>query len=280
MGGKGGSRGGGGSASAETSLTREQAAIAREIFERTRGLRGGLIGAAERRLGLPLTQGRTTQVQVGVGRRGRPIFEDRFISDPEAEGALFGPRAPEREALELGFTGAREDILSRVPVRGGQLNRVLSDIEVDRARSIGALEAEATREATDIATGAAFEAPRVALGGLGGAAAGFGRAANREFEQQQVKNAQLGSAGAAIGGLVKKCWIALGLYGNGMRFRLARSWIFDHWQGRTAGIVRKTYLVCGATVAWFVKRSPLCSRLIKPFFDLAVKKELELLRNG
>ena len=268
-------RSGGGAASAETALSREQAVIVRELYEQTRGLRGGLIGAAERRLGLPLTQGETRD---GV-----------FFPMSEAGGALFGPGAPEREALELGFTGAREDILSRVPARGGQLNRILSDIEVDRARSIGALEAEATREATDIATGAAFEAPRLALGGLGAAAEGFGRAATRQSQSETAKGQGIGQVFGSIlsaagvssaGNKIGRCWIALALYGDGMRFRLARSWIFDHWQGTGVKTIRQIYLLIGPAVAWIVTRSRLSRKFIKPFFDLALRKELELMRNG
>jgi len=264
--------GGGRAASAETDLSREQARIAREIFERTRGLRGGLIGGAERRLGLPMTQ---------LDEFGQPIAQ--------SDVALFGPRAPEREALELGFTGARENILSRVPGRGGQMNRILSDLEIDRARSIGGMEAQATREAVDIASGAAFTAPSQAITGLGAAAGGFGRALDRQSQQETGKGQGIGQllgtfvSGGALMGSAKKlagCWIALALYGDGMRFRLARSWIFDHWEGRVATVIQNAYLIVGPIIGRIIQRSKITRNLIKPLFDLAVKKELELMRNG
>lgn len=224
--GKGGSRGGGGSAaSAETSLTKEQAAISRRLFEETTGLRRGLLGAAEKRLGLPSSQvGQvqvgTQRVQVGVSpsfetefedgisrRReipggGEPIFEEQPIFEtrelPSADLALFGPRSPEREALELGFNQAREDIISGIP-RGGVQQQALANLPIQRAQARAGQEAAGIERALAIAQPAAFETPALTLSGLGGAAAQFGSQAQRQAQLQASQGQAKGStAGSAL----------------------------------------------------------------------------------
>jgi hypothetical protein len=136
----------------------------------------------------------TQTVQIGIDPQGNPIMGPA----PQSDVALFGPRAPEREALETGFNQAREGILSRTPMRGGQLNQTLANLEVDRARSLGQMEAGATQQALGFATGAPFTAPGAAIAGLGSAAGQFGNIAQREQAQQSSKDQSIGQTAAAI----------------------------------------------------------------------------------
>lgn len=65
------------------------------------------------------------------------------------------------------------------------------------------------------------------------------------------------------------CWVAGALYGwNTLRFRRARYFIFEQWQGPVAALTRWLYVKTGRRVAqrgWLLP-------LLKPLFDLAVKK--------
>jgi len=172
-----GKSGGGRSAqSQETEFSRQQAEIAQKIFEETTGLRTGLIGSFEERLGLPSTQ-----------------------EGPLADASLFGPTAPERETLESQFTNARENILSRTPTRGGQLNETLADLETDRARAVTGLDVAASREALALGQGVAFGAPAQAISGLGGAASQFGVAATRGAQASAAAGQGAGSLVGTLG---------------------------------------------------------------------------------
>ncbi len=90
--------------------------------------------------------------------------------------------------------------------------------------------------------------------------------------QQQVEYIKaIGSiAGAAAG-----CWIAARLYGWGSReFQAARYFIFVMWQGRMARLCQHVYLRYGERLA----AHPWLCRLLKPLFNVAVKRGLVGLR--
>lgn len=80
----------------------------------------------------------------------------------------------------------------------------------------------------------------------------------------QIYSSAIQAAGSAGGG----CWVAFAIYGPGCKWALARFYIFSVWQGRTADIVRVAYRAIGPRLA----RSRRLCRMLKPLFDLAVKR--------
>jgi hypothetical protein len=115
-----------------------------------------------------------------------------------------------REGLESQFGVARENILSRVPSRGGQLNEQLADLETSRAGRIGLLEAdiEGQRNAlrpglfsSAISTG--FGVPPQTIAGLNAAAGQFGnvaaRAQQEQLQREQQKKEKVSGLGSAVG---------------------------------------------------------------------------------
>ena len=162
------SKGGGGGSSSNNALIKEQARYARALFEETSPLRKGLIGSFGKRLGV--TTG----------------FEDQA-----ADSALFGPTAPEREAVESQYGRARENVLARVPGRGSDLRKALTNVETARASNVSGLEADATNRALGMAFEPTFNAPGAASTQIGAAAVNRG---NAEAAQAQ----QLQGAGEAI----------------------------------------------------------------------------------
>src|SRR3990172_8170849 len=97
-----------GDGSEEAAATQTQ--IARQLFGESTGLRKGIIGELEAILGFPQS------AKPVEGEPSRPT------------GVLEGAFRPAREALESQFGVAREQILSSVPSRGGQLNQQLADV--------------------------------------------------------------------------------------------------------------------------------------------------------
>lgn len=176
--GKGSGGGGqsGGGASGETSLTQQQAAISKKIFEESTPLRQSLVGSAEQRLGMD------------------PSFTPSSV-------ALFGPSAPERQAVEGQYSNARENILSSVPMRGSELNRNLVGLEAARAGDIGQLEANATNQALGLASDIGLGSTATTLSGLNAARIGASQQATREAQQSSSNSAGLGKlAGGLMGG--------------------------------------------------------------------------------
>lgn len=240
----GGSRGGGGGASSETSLTQEQARLSKLISQEATPLRQALIGSTEQRLGMT------------------PSFTPSPVG-------LFGPQAPERQALEAQHKNARENIIGSTPARGSDLNRNLANLEMGRAGDIGALEANATNQALGLATDIGLGSTSTALSGLSNARAGASTIANRQAQQDTGLGTALGKAATAAIPLFKACWIAASIYGWGSaEFYLARTWIFERWQGRLADFTRRVYLRYGRRLSQF---DMLCF-LLKPLFDLAVRR--------
>jgi hypothetical protein len=68
------------------------------------------------------------------------------------------------------------------------------------------------------------------------------------------------------------CWVAKAIYGDGTdEFLAARHWIMFAWKGRTANAVRWLYKRYGQRVA----TRPWACRMLKPLFDVAVRKGKE-----
>lgn len=94
-----------------------------------------------------------------------------------------------------------------------------------------------------------------AVGGvLGGAAQGFGE-----------------GFGTALGGTV--CWVAEAIYGPGSpEFWAAWRFINERWTGRAADYVRAVYRRYGQRLAYYVRRSRVLRAVLKPLFDVAVRR--------
>jgi hypothetical protein len=170
---KGGGGSSGGGASGETSLTRQQADISKKIFEESTPLRQSLVGSAEEKLGMT------------------PSFAPSPV-------ALFGPNAPERQAVEAQYGNAKENILSTVPMRGSELNRNLVGLEAARAGDIGQLEANATNQALALGSDIGLGTTATTLSGLNAARIGASAQANR---QAQESASSAGGKGLLLGGM-------------------------------------------------------------------------------
>ena len=182
--------GGSNAAQSESEASKAQAAIANDLYAKTANLRQGLIGTTENTLGfgtptpgseIPggstaltsgggvpffvdangyLTSSPTAPIDPNTGQPG--AANQPYSGTGPAVGALpgttspggtplFGPYAPEREALQQGFGTARENIIRNAPARGGQLARSLIDLETNRAQAQGNLQMQGTQKALDIA---------------------------------------------------------------------------------------------------------------------------------
>jgi hypothetical protein len=96
-----------------------------------------------------------------------------FLQTGQLPLALNVPFTSVRENLEDQFGVARENILSRIPMRGGQLYQSLADVEHQRARAIGQipmLELPTRQTLFSQALQAATQSPIEAAGQLGGIA--------------------------------------------------------------------------------------------------------------
>lgn len=93
--------------------------------------------------------------------------------------------------------------------------------------------------------------------------AGARIAADRDIAEWQAIASIYSAAISAAG-----CWVALAIYGPSREFVLARYWIVEAWQGCVADITRLIYRKVGRHVA----KSKMLCRLLKPLFDIAVKR--------
>src|SRR3990172_7553634 len=137
-----------------------QTDISRRLFGESTGLRKGIIGELEAILGFPQT------TQPGE-EANRPT------------GVLEGAFRPAREALESQYGVAREQVLSSVPGRGGQLNQMLSDVALERAGAVSGLKGQLINQAFGLST----QMPALALGGLGSAGQLQSASANRRLQR-------------------------------------------------------------------------------------------------
>lgn len=69
------------------------------------------------------------------------------------------------------------------------------------------------------------------------------------------------------------CWVAREIYGiDDPKWIMAREFIFFEWKGPIAKMVQRFYTKYGERIAEFIKHHPYFKVLLKPLFDLAVKK--------
>jgi len=166
-----------------------QMRIAKELFDSTATLRNTGINSLQNFL---LTGNIPTGLQMGFDRQydvGRAGMEDQF-------------------------NVARERLLSSSPVRGGQLNDQLAQLEMQRAGAVGNLAAERERQINAVLPGLFSSAVSTGFGsvpqtiaGLESAAGQFGNssardagiALQREKMSKEVFMSLLNSAGKGVG---------------------------------------------------------------------------------
>lgn len=179
-----GGGGGGGNSEEVEELAELQAEIAGDLFAQTGPLRNLFLGT-ESDPGLLLS----------------------FAQTGETPFALSPALTPLREATEAQFGVARENILSSAGARGGQLTDALVNLESDRARAIGGLEAPFRENLFNLASGAALGVPGQAISGLSSSANTF---LQQAALTQQGDIAQTRSAGSLAGLGVGSAFLAGG----------------------------------------------------------------------
>ena len=183
---------------------------------------------------------------------------------------------PERETIEGQFANARENIIENTPGRGGQMNNLLGQAEIGRAQAVAGLDAEIRRAAFQGAMQAGFGAPGPAFQGAAGAGNIYGDIASTQAQQDAAKKQSTGALVGIAAAAAFSCWIAAAIYGENTReFLLARWWIYGQWRGPLADFTRCVYSLVGPHVAPYVKRWPWLRALLKPLFDIAVRRALK-----
>lgn len=131
---------------------------------------------------------------------GETALTRRLVLAP-IESTLLGLRptqlpvfAPARDALEQQFTRARQNVIANAPVRGGQLNRSLVDLEGQRAQAVAGVESDLAKTLYQTGAQIGFQVPGVALGGMGSAAQSLANLSQQATQRETGK-------GAGIGGL-------------------------------------------------------------------------------
>ena len=165
-----------------TALGGEISDLSRMFLSESTPLRRGIIGATEAKLGVPLLADLPEGHKGGVlvDKKGRPTpltpeaKQQQRIRGQAATGALFGPSAPERAALDQQFAAAREAAIASSPARGGQLAQQLTQLPEERARAIASMEAGATSKALGLGMDIGLGTRGLALQGLGAGAGGGG----------------------------------------------------------------------------------------------------------
>ena len=197
-----GKGGGGANAASQT-----QARLAEQLFQQTGGLRDVILGTP----GLPAIG---AQAPGGFFDRDAGTFVPTSPGIP-AQAAIPGtsgmlqnlltnpPNVPfERDVLESQFGRAREDILSNVPARGGQLNTALADLASQRALGVTGLaqsqEQQRIQNLFNVA-GLTTGQTQVSLGNLGQAGSTLAAAG---AARQQSQASMLGGLGTGLGVLI------------------------------------------------------------------------------
>lgn len=73
---------------------------------------------------------------------------------------------PARDNLEDQFNVAKENIIGSTGARGGQLSKALIDLNTNRAKAVGGLDANLRQALFNMASGIGFQTPQTALGGF------------------------------------------------------------------------------------------------------------------
>jgi len=159
---------GGGAERGASEAERASSDIARQLFSQTAQLRS---------TGIPLLE----QAMLGGG----PWFDLAFT--------------PQRELIEGQFKNLREAILSNIPGRGGQLNDLLFQAELDRVRNLTDTARSLRESLIGQGLNVGFQVPQISLQGFGQAgnlALGRGQLG---LERMDLFRKMLGDLGMAIG---------------------------------------------------------------------------------
>ena len=162
----------------------------------------------------------------------------------------------------------QEDMGSRRAQTGLQMRGQNDALNSDLAKFQSTLAQQAFQNRLNLASGG----PNLATGMWQGLS--NQRLGSIAHETQNYSNRTTGSNWNVAGGITGGyCVIAAALYGFGTpKFRRARRFIFDQWQGGVADIVRSLYRRYGQAVAWAVEHVPGVRAALTPLFDLAVAR--------
>jgi hypothetical protein len=198
---------------------------------------------------------------------------------------------PEINRIKDSFSAARQ-MISQAP-RGGGKAGVLAEAPYEETKQIGDIVAQARQGAS------------TQLGNLANTLAGLGinlsdlgirqedLALNAALTQRQQNNAEkaatqqmiaglaaaagdVASAGIAAQAKPRSCWIAEAIYGiDDVRTHLVRAWLNGPFTETAMGeAVMWLYRKVGRAVAWLARRSSVLRRVLKPLFDMALRKAI------
>jgi hypothetical protein len=102
----------------------------------------------------------------------------------------------------------------------------------------------------------------------------YNSAAARPTATQQLLQTALAAGGQVGAAAVKGCWIAMAIYGpNDARTHLVRMWLNGSFvKSRSGRVVMRGYLRFGERIAAIVKCSRALHFVLKPLFDLALRR--------
>lgn len=206
------------------------------------------------------------------------------------------------ESLSTGGVGARLPIVQKgIEASRAATSSALSQLDESMARSgtgrgsIADVLRASTLQQGELATQAIPQevasqligvAPTLTLGFSGQGLQGYGAAtgaanqrmgisAQRDIAKGNQQTEMIKSVMSVAGAAAMGCWIAGRLYGwYTPEWIAARYYIYFVWQGRVARLARRAYLRWGERVA----RSTVACWLLRPLFDVAVRRGLEALR--
>lgn len=217
-----GSKGGG----KETSASRSQAAIAKQLFEQTDPLRQSIIGMNMDFLGIPQMPGPTTaqpttqpspfepQKRLSPAAMRGPAGQRRIekmrrsteITPTTTMQPGATPYSPSfgdidvsvlpqfqvgKNLIEQQFRRGRESTLAS-GATGGALQDILANQEADRARTLGTMGAQLTQDQLNQALG-------IATGTVGQVQSGLSTVMNAQAQQAAAESAAKGSKGQGLG---------------------------------------------------------------------------------
>ena len=190
---------------------------------------------------------------------------NRYGTDVDAATKRYGVDVG-RYGTELTALGSQESDLIRALVA------LTSGVSIPGTPQFGGAQAPSPQQLLGFGINAASPSQFLGLGPTGAslvqsgtsrANTGASVAAQRDIAEWQAIAQIYSSAISAAG-----CWIAFALYGPGCKWALARYYLFVVWQGQTAELTRRMYLKFGRRIA----RHPVFCRVLKPLFDIAVKR--------
>lgn len=112
--------------------------------------------------------------------------------------SAFPAFAPLRTAAEAQYGVAKNNLMGSVP-RGGELTSALTNLEANRAQTVGSLGADFLTDLLNKSFGVAYNAPQAAMSGLSSAGAMAAQRQAAQLQAQQAKGAGLGQTAGMLG---------------------------------------------------------------------------------